>query len=551
MAALIVRTLFNKNTNERKIFVFDEVEECWYLSNGSDKFLRKATDDEHKQLKGIPALAVRRKVSAALREKENDVGEKEFNENMGYSRANKLRSVKLLDLIGRRLKNPDETFTSAVKGSISDKFKAKMVGIKEKFDPLNIARNIAGDFGAGIVGRLTNASEERMDYFIKGDTLSYKKNKKKKDPLYSKVNDKENKPVVKNDALGDVVGKLYNLIKNYHEEDIKRLELDKDFKEEQDANRERWNNELISALTGKQIGSTSTAKPIEKPKENSIFEKFKEVETVLDVLKDAKWLLSALASPAALVAALGIGSLVAAEFLKGKLEKSTEEKAGEAGGEKAQAAMKEIHENRRRDPEETNLTDESQEYVQQQIKREQTVSKEIKKKQDLIGTFLLDKGYDRYRKTYMGGLFNGGYTFQDKKGMEPPPELLKQADEYAERKMKQVPAPVTTKGAAKPVEPPKKAPTGTMTSTTPILSAMAVPIEPEPNPLGQRVQAAINTNNEMNMAPPENKSIIIDKSKTINAGGGQSSGAISLDSASVRSDESTYLKTQKQSLRPV
>ena len=82
---------------------------------------------------------------------------------------------------------------------------------------------------------------------------------------------------------------------------------------------------------------------------------------------------------------------------------------------------------------------------------------------------------------------------------------------------------------------------------------MATPVPPTPNPIGQRVQDAIEQNNDMKVdVVKQGKSIIIDKSKVINAGSGSSDIGVAYgESATVRNDETSMQKVQRQSLRQV
>jgi predicted chitinase len=56
---------------------------------------------------------------------------------------------------------------SSIKGAISDRMQASVVGLKEKFDPLNIASKLTGGsrIGPALLGRMTGRSKEDIDYF--------------------------------------------------------------------------------------------------------------------------------------------------------------------------------------------------------------------------------------------------------------------------------------------------------------------------------------------------------------------------------------------------
>ena len=54
----------------------------------------------------------------------------------------------------------------AIGSGISETFKAKSTGIKEKFDPLNIAKMLTGNLGMALVGKITGRKSEDMEYFL-------------------------------------------------------------------------------------------------------------------------------------------------------------------------------------------------------------------------------------------------------------------------------------------------------------------------------------------------------------------------------------------------
>jgi putative chitinase len=56
---------------------------------------------------------------------------------------------------------------SSIKGAISDRMQASVMGLKEKFDPLNIASKLTGGsrLGPALLGRMTGRSKEDIDYF--------------------------------------------------------------------------------------------------------------------------------------------------------------------------------------------------------------------------------------------------------------------------------------------------------------------------------------------------------------------------------------------------
>jgi hypothetical protein len=166
-----------------------------------------------------------------------------MDKSLNYRQASVIRNRGLGDLISRNLMD-DRGLGSSIGKAVSDKFKAKVTGVKEKFDPLNIARKLTGNVGATLFGKMTGRSKTDIAHFtgIFGS--------RNEDPLYTKISDGQNQSVRRGDALADVLARLYNLTKKYHEEDVQHLEMENNFKKEKQAEKEKWQNELLQTITG-------------------------------------------------------------------------------------------------------------------------------------------------------------------------------------------------------------------------------------------------------------------------------------------------------------
>jgi hypothetical protein len=201
--------------------------------------------------------------------------EKNKNRSIAYRNAARTRGFGITSLIAKHLSS-GESFGSSVKGAIGDKFKARMTGFKEKFDPINIGKAIGGNLGAAIMGRVTGRSTQDMNYFTglrakqKGETATLQQrieptlqaDTKNKDPMHSKVSDNSKARVKKGDSLADVLTKLYNLIKRISEDDVKRLELEKNTLQEKDAEKLKFLQNLANLL-----GNTDGKKDSKSTKE--------------------------------------------------------------------------------------------------------------------------------------------------------------------------------------------------------------------------------------------------------------------------------------------
>jgi hypothetical protein len=81
---------------------------------------------------------------------------------MNYHEAARTRKTGLSALIVNNLMSG-----GSIKGAISDRMQASMMGLKEKFDPLNIASKLTGGskIGPALLGRMTGRSKEDINYF--------------------------------------------------------------------------------------------------------------------------------------------------------------------------------------------------------------------------------------------------------------------------------------------------------------------------------------------------------------------------------------------------
>jgi hypothetical protein len=201
---------------------------------------------------------------------------------MEYQRAQILRGRSLKDLIVDRTL-AGQGFGKSISSSIKDKTKAKLTGLKEKFDPMNISRMVGGRLGAYAYGKLAGRSEEDMAYFagtrrrssVTSDALGI--TPVKNDPLISKVSDGENRPVRKGDGLSTVMARIFNLLKRRILEEKKENEIAKNFEEEQENEKERRHKELLDAL--KNLGGGTAS---EEKKGKSFLERV--IETVKKML---------------------------------------------------------------------------------------------------------------------------------------------------------------------------------------------------------------------------------------------------------------------------
>jgi len=175
---------------------------------------------------------------------------------------------------------------SALGGAISDKLKARATGVKEKFDPMNIAKFMTGGsrLGPAILGKLTGRSQSDINYFA-GD--------KKRKNSYTQVPTSMATP---GEGLGgsavDVLNKMLAFMMNSRERDLKKKETAKQFIEEQKVEEQRRQDEFLKLL--REYTSLSGTATITKKEEGpGIFDFIKDmIGGMIDkLLQPFKWLL--------------------------------------------------------------------------------------------------------------------------------------------------------------------------------------------------------------------------------------------------------------------
>ena len=212
---------------------------------------------------------------------------------MSYQEARRIRETTLKDLILRNVDRGQGAIGSvgsalAERFNLSKRFSAKVTGIKEKFDPINIAKKLTGNVGASLIGRALGRSQEDIRYFSgRGKLGSYRGITQDNDldnllpAVYTKVSDGQRQRMKKGDSAADVLAKLYNLFKKNYENEEKRKEIDINFKYKQEKLKEKRHQELLEAIA--KITGGVTTKKATKVKEP---EK-KEGPGLLDIIGNA------------------------------------------------------------------------------------------------------------------------------------------------------------------------------------------------------------------------------------------------------------------------
>lgn len=192
---------------------------------------------------------------------------------MDYRTAKTIRGKSLSSLITQKIRSGGGA-TSSIRSSISEKIKAKGVGIKEKFDPLNIAKFMTGggNLAPAILGRITGRKQEDINYFSGGrQTLTQIKKTK---PLGQ----------VSGETSDSIVA-IFNLIKKNHERDLQLRETERSFQEEKANEEQRRHGEFLKIL--KDYTSEGTAVAVKTGSSGGILDFLGTVKTMIaDAVKN-------------------------------------------------------------------------------------------------------------------------------------------------------------------------------------------------------------------------------------------------------------------------
>jgi hypothetical protein len=161
---------------------------------------------------------------------------------MDYQDAKKIRGQSFGSRMADKL-TEGQGFGASIKATLSEGSKARMAGIKEKFDPMNIGKFFGGKLGAAVVGKLTGRNQKDMEHF------TGKKSSTKIGKLES------------GNEMVDMLMKIYSLMQKTNEDNAKMRDDQDKFKEEKEMERLRRHKELMEAITGeKYAGKASVIK---------------------------------------------------------------------------------------------------------------------------------------------------------------------------------------------------------------------------------------------------------------------------------------------------
>jgi len=186
---------------------------------------------------------------------------------MDYKKAKDLRGKSFSERMTENLIS-GSGIGESFKKTLSEKSKARMMGIKESFDPLNIAKKLTGGsrLGPALLGKMMGRSKEDLQYFA-GDPKKQRLNRSTTTGL---------DPETLKETT-ESLGKIYDLLKKDKDNKVNQREKKEKFLFEQDTEEELRNQELIKALTARRK-KTSKEKRKEEVKEKEAERKEKKQE---------------------------------------------------------------------------------------------------------------------------------------------------------------------------------------------------------------------------------------------------------------------------------
>jgi hypothetical protein len=177
---------------------------------------------------------------------------------MTYQQAERLRGKSFGSLLGEQ----EGGLGTSLRKTLSLKSKARMTGIKEKFDPLNIAKFLTGgsNLAPAMLGKLFGRSKEDIARFS-GSKL------KDVSGTATKIGSLEGE----NETLS-ILLKIYEFMRKSNEDKIAQRQEENNFAEENKLEKDRRHKELIAAITGKPVGvkEKETAEKVQEDSSNSL-----------------------------------------------------------------------------------------------------------------------------------------------------------------------------------------------------------------------------------------------------------------------------------------
>jgi len=205
--------------------------------------------------------------------------------NLDYQKASRIRGTSFADLLSDQLSG-DSTIRGAIKKTISLKAQARVKGIKEKFDPLNIAKFLTGgsSLGPALLGKLTGRSEKDIQYF------SGRMRPIRDRGTASRIGKEPGTGM--GEGTNEMLRKIYYLMQVTRQADLKRSDAELNFAEEKKLEAEKRHKELLKVLSSLRLGTAT--KVTEEEKGSTLLELLGGASVFSRLLNVLKWFASPL-----------------------------------------------------------------------------------------------------------------------------------------------------------------------------------------------------------------------------------------------------------------
>jgi hypothetical protein len=181
-----------------------------------------------------------------------------MDNQLNYRQARQIRNRSVSDLIADELIR-GKGVGGAIGGAISLRTKARMKGIKEKFDLLNMVRAVTGKsrLATSIIGRLFGRSREDIEYFA-GRASPIGERRKKITGLSGQGDGEDTS------GMKVVLNQILTFLQKSHEKDMVLREKENNLRESANLDDEKRHRDLIKALSNVGFGGTGETATKEK-----------------------------------------------------------------------------------------------------------------------------------------------------------------------------------------------------------------------------------------------------------------------------------------------
>lgn len=179
---------------------------------------------------------------------------------MNYQEAEKIRGKGFASTMTDKILG-GQGIGQSFKSTVSEKSKATMKGIKQKFDPMNLAKKLTGGskLGPALLGRMTGRSQEDIEFFAgKGSGQG-------KGP--GKVGQSAAVSGVAIDFATEILGEIYKLLQQIEQDRTLTEELKHNKEKEEQGELDKRNQEIIAAITGRKKKEPTRREEARKKKE--------------------------------------------------------------------------------------------------------------------------------------------------------------------------------------------------------------------------------------------------------------------------------------------